>query len=78
MKIIRVNSTEYLITTGLGYCCMWKFFSLYHDTALIAARLGVSERSIRRYKAAAAEGELCCNDCPNCMKSYRTPSCSNE
>lgn len=66
-KIIRANSVEHLITDGLGYCCEWYFFSLYHDTSLIAARLGVSERSIRRHKAA----ELCCQDCPNCMKSAR-------
>ena len=55
-----------MITEDLGYCCEWKFFSLYHDTSLIAARLGVDERTVRKHKARFAAGT--CPKAPNCMK----------
>ena len=67
-RIPRNELVRRLIVEDLGYCCEWKFFALYHDTDLIAARLGVSTRTIRRHKAAAAEGELRCEDSANCMK----------
>jgi hypothetical protein len=65
---IRKGSVEDLIVNGLGYCCEWKFFSLYHDTSLIAARLGVSERIIRRHKQALTESTISCEGRGNCMK----------
>ena len=57
-----------MITHDLGYCCEWRFFSLYKDSELIAARLGIDERTVRKHKAALAEGRLACRNCPNCMK----------
>ena len=69
----RKGTVAYLITSGMGYCCEWKFFSLYHNTELIAARLGVSERIIRRHKQAFAEGALCCENKENCMLSIGKP-----
>lgn len=63
----RRDSLHYLICTSLGYCCEWKFFSLYHSTSLIAARLGVSPRAVRLHKAQARDGQLRCEGCPNCM-----------
>lgn len=57
-----------MITHDLGYCCEFKFFSLYKDTPLIAARLGIDERTVRKRKAALAEGRIKCNECPNCME----------
>lgn len=69
----RVN-VRTLITDGLGYCCLWRFFSLYHDTGLIAARLGIDERTVRRYKAALREGRLSCPGYESCMRSRTAQS----
>lgn len=70
---MKRNSITWLIVKGMGYCCEWKFFSLYHDTALIAARLGVTERAVRYHKAAYENYEIECENCENCMKSRRPP-----
>jgi len=56
-----------LITDGLGYCCEYIFFHYYKDTSMIAARLGVTTRAIRKHKAAFAAGELRCENCKNCL-----------
>ena len=64
----RPNSIPTLITKGLGYCCEWFFFSHYSDVEMIAARLGVNERTVRKHKKAFKDGLLNCADCPNCMK----------
>mgnify|MGYP001603033030 CR=1 FL=1 len=64
----RNANTEYLVTSGLGYCCLWKFLSLYHDNELIAARLGVSVRTIRRYRARMTAGEFTCINAANCLR----------
>ena len=75
MRALRPNkprikrlTVAHMITEDLGYCCEWKFFSLYHDTVLIAARLGVDERTVRKHKARFAAGELHCTNAANCMK----------
>ena len=47
----------------LGYCCEARFFSLYRQTGLIAARLGVSDRAVRYRKAMFKAGLL-----PYCAK----------
>ena len=52
----------------LGYCCEWRFFSLYKQTCLIAARLGVSDRAVRYRKALWRAGSLRCTGCPRCVK----------
>ncbi len=58
-----------LIKQGLGYCCPWAFFKIFRRTPEIAARLGVSDRTIQRCKRAVKEGELECEHCANCMKA---------
>ena len=60
-----------LITDGLGYCCEWKFFSLFSNCETIADRLGVTARAVRKHKAAFQAGDLKCKDCKNCMKNRR-------
>lgn len=57
-----------LITDGLGYCCPWAFFHIFRKTPEIAARLGVSERTVRREKARVDDGEEKCKECARCMK----------
>jgi len=61
--------TEHLIKDGLGYCCLWAFFSIHRQTGMIALRLGVTPRTIRLYKAKHRGGEYSCEECGKCMKS---------
>lgn len=56
--------------SGLGYCCMWFFFKRFRQTALIAARLGVTDRAVRTAKASAKEGS--CAGCPSCLHARFT------
>jgi hypothetical protein len=62
-------TVSYLIKHGLGYCCLWFFFRRFKQTALIAARLGVTERVIRLHRAKWKAGEYKCEGCSNCMKA---------
>lgn len=55
------------IRQGLNYCCLFAFFTLHKDTAMIAARLGFGERAIRKHKAALAAGKLRCYGRPGCL-----------
>lgn len=57
-----------LVTEGLGYCCPWAFFKIFRKTPEIAARLGVSPRTVQRAKREVDEGEEKCKQCANCMK----------
>jgi len=68
---MRAPLIKNLITSkfGLGYCCLWAFFSLYKRTEQIALRLGVHERNIARYKARFRAGEFSCEGCTGCMKA---------
>lgn len=59
-----------LIVDGLGYCCTWAFFSIFRKTAVIAARLGVSTRTVQRGKARVDDGLDKCRGCKNCMKEH--------
>lgn len=61
--------TEHLITDGLGYCCLFAFFSIYRRTSMIALRLGVTPRTIRLYKARFRDGEYKCAGCERCLAS---------
>jgi len=59
-----------LIEQDLGYCCQWFFFNQFRRTALIAARLGVSDRAIRYSKAEVKKGCLKCENNPTCMREH--------
>ena len=63
-----MNNTSDLITTGLGYCCEWHFFQRYRDARLIAARLGITERTVRQHLYDALAGKVGCTDCKRCVK----------
>lgn len=66
----REGTIASLITTGLGYCCEAWFWAYFKDvsTELIAARLGVGERSVRRRRAMFKQGELVCQEKMKCLK----------
>lgn len=53
-----------MILQDLGYCCLWFFFSRHKKTALIADRLGVSDRAVRYTR----DG---CGGCANETKCLR-------
>ena len=61
-----------LIESDLGYCCVWFFFTHYRSTSLIAARLGMSRRSVQEWKARVRSGEEKCKGCPNCLHARIT------
>ena len=64
MARITVKS---LVTEDLGYCCTWFFFKHYRKTALIAARLGVTDRAVRLAKEKVDEGLDRCAECKGCL-----------
>ena len=57
-----------MIVDDLGYCCEAQFFRLYKQTALVAARLGVTTRAVKYHKARVVSGECTCENKANCMK----------
>jgi hypothetical protein len=61
-----------LIVEDLGYCCPTFFFQTYRKTALVAARLGVTERAIRYAKAAVDDGQCSCEGRETCMRKKIT------
>ncbi len=64
-----VNSVEYLITEGLGYCCEGFFWARYLDipAPLIGARLGVTAATINRHKSEYRGKLHKCKEFDNCM-----------
>lgn len=62
-------TVKHLVTSaeGLGYCCEWFFFTHFRQTALVAARLGVSDRAVRLAKARVDDGESTCEKSERCM-----------
>jgi hypothetical protein len=69
------QSIPELVTNDLGYCCVYFFFTRYRKTALIAARLGVTDRAVRYVKARVRDGESKCTECERCLlKQMRTPN----
>ncbi len=69
------QSIPELVTNDLGYCCVYFFFTRYRKTALVAARLGVSERAVRYHKADVKSGLTSCTKCEKCLlEKMRTPN----
>lgn len=60
--------TEQLITDGLGYCCPYAYFSLFRQTRLISARLGICRGQVKVWKARYNNGELTCQCNGKCVK----------
>lgn len=56
------------LITSLGYCCPHAFLQLFHDRQLISARLGVSVRTVAKWKARAKAGECMCTEVDGCLK----------
>lgn len=61
-----------MIVDDLGYCCPWFFFVHYRQTALIAARLGVTPRAVRYAKAKILSQPHGCADRKTCMNRLIT------
>lgn len=60
---------ETCVTEGLDYCCEYFFWQKFinTETELIAARMGVSERTVRRRRLKAQRGELKCRKEEVCL-----------
>jgi hypothetical protein len=57
------------LISSLGYCCVAAFFARNQDTMLIALRLGVSKRAVRRWKARAKAGKEVCRGKEGCLRA---------
>ena len=58
---------EQLVCDGLGYCCPYALFRVTKRTGMIAARLGMTDRTVRLWKAKFKAKEIGCEKRPNCM-----------
>lgn len=64
---MRTN-IKYLITVGLGYCCLYGFFRATSSRSqVIADRLGVSKRGVNYRRQLYRRGLLRCERCDKCM-----------
>lgn len=54
-----------------GWCCPWAFFAANRSvrTGLLAARLGVSERTIQDWRNYYNNNRISCKDNGPCMKA---------
>lgn len=54
-----------------GWCCPWAYFKANSgiQTSLIAAKLGVSEDTVRDWKRYAASGQISCKNNGPCFKA---------
>jgi hypothetical protein len=64
---VNRSQTEALICDGLGYCCAYAFFRVHKRTGMIAARLGVTDRTVRYWKSKFKRKELQCYGNATCM-----------
>jgi hypothetical protein len=71
----RVSLTSHLITKGLGYCCPAFFWERFWEvpTDIVAARLGVSERTVSRHRKLANESGFKCEQTEKCKLNQRKP-----
>jgi len=60
-----------LVVDGLGYCCLWAFFSLFeHLTGqMIADRLGCTPPTVSKWRTLYDRDELRCTNCEKCALS---------
>lgn len=64
----RPTIKDLITTEGLHYCCLWAFFKKFGSPSIIADRLGVHKRTVRRYRSQFLAGEYKCEGCDNCLK----------
>lgn len=72
---LKRNSLAYLVTGEkalgcLGYCCTWFFFEKFKakESGVIATRLGLTTRTVRRARAEWRGGEGKCKRCKEATK----------
>lgn len=67
------ESTKELICKGLGYCCEYAFFNAHKHVRpyLIAARLGVSKKTVQYKRVLFNEGEMKCQNHRHCIEKLR-------
>lgn len=73
----RVTLLSLIQSPAMGYCCEFAFFSKHKRTAMIALRLGISDRAVRYRKALYNEGKLKCLNFDKCLKARLTKGAHN-
>lgn len=63
----RSQLFDRLVCEGLGYCCAYAFLRVNKQTGAIATRLGVSDRTVRLWKAKYRAKAVKCEHYENCM-----------
>lgn len=58
-----------LVCEGLGYCCPYALFRVSRNSALIAARLGVTHRCVNIHKARFDDKTYVCEENKDCLRS---------
>jgi hypothetical protein len=63
-----------------GWCCPWAYFKANSKvrTGLLAAKLGVSEDTVRDWKRYAASGQISCKNNGPCFKAIAARSNPSE
>lgn len=56
------------LVKAFHYCCLFSFFSRNESTILIATRLGISARTVRRHKAMFNQGRYQCEHNAQCVR----------
>lgn len=65
----RPTFRRLISSPALGYCCPWAFFHYNtRRTALLAARLGLVTRAVRKHKALWRCGDYECERAEGCIK----------
>lgn len=58
---------EKFVCDGLGYCCPYALFRVTKETGQIATRLGMTDRTVRIWKARFRAGEIKCEQQKQCL-----------
>lgn len=63
-----VQSLQTYVTRDLGYCCLEFFFGMYRKNSEISDRLGLSEYTIKQWRARVNKGNCACTSGEGCMR----------
>lgn len=63
----RSQFEQLVCENGLGYCCPYALFRVTRDTGSIAARIGMSPRTVRLWKEKLDAGQVRCEKQASCM-----------
>lgn len=64
------------LLASAGWCCPWSFFraNARVRTGLLAARLGVDDSTVRKWRRYYRQGQISCLGAPGCLRARRYSS----